>query len=467
MWPRLCIFFTAVALISPAANCQSIHDVVDDGAWCWFADPRAIVVGDHLLLGWVNSKGDIMISDQIRGQEAKESVLHKALQKDDHANPALLELPSGRVMVFYSKHTGPKMYMRETVIAGDFTNWTQERTLDLNSTNYVRKSGDLTAYTYPNPVYLKDEKLIAMTWRGMNWKPTISFSKDEGKTWSEGQILLSEKAERSANRPYVKVVSDGKSRMHFIATDGHPRNEAKNSVYHFYYEKGAFFRMDGTQIATLKSLPIRPEDCDVVYDGVAENVRSWVWDVALDRNGFPVATYTRLPKENSHEYRYASWNGHRWVDRKIVDAGGWFPETQKGKKENEPHYSGGVVLDHENPSNVYLSRPIEGIFQIERWITPDRGGSWNSQILTSGDHNSVRPVVARGLWTGGTVVFWMNNRPYIHYQNYNSRIQSIVFRSNQNEPVIDQLAASKVESGTPCCQINFDLLFGIDRCRRH
>ena len=97
-----------------------------------------------------------------------------------------------------------------------------------------------SGYCYPNPVYLSDEKAIIMTWRGMNWKPTFSISRDMGKTWSKGQILLSEEAERPSNRPYVKVATDGKGRMHFIATDGHPRNEPTNSVYHFYYEKGGF-----------------------------------------------------------------------------------------------------------------------------------------------------------------------------------------------------------------------------------
>ena len=420
------LLVVALAFAASWVGPQDVRNVVEDGAWCWFADPRAIVVGDHLLSGWVSSTGDIAVSARAPGQEAVVSVLHPALEKDDHANPALLALPDGRVMAFYSRHTGRAMFLRETLRPGQFEEWTPERTLELNDPDYQPPSGGRAAYTYPNPVYLADEGTIVMTWRGMNWKPTISFSSDLGRTWTPGRILLSEQVGRASNRPYVKVATDGAGRMHFIATDGHPRNEPTNSVYHFYYEAGAFYRMDGTQIATLDTLPVRPEDADVVYDGEAEGVRAWVWDLALDEEGAPVAVYAKLPREDSHEYRYARWNGSGWVDRKIVDAGGWFPETPEGEPEPEPHYSGGVVLDHDAPSSVFLSRPIDGTFQIEHWTTPDGGDSWSSRRLTDGAENSVRPVVARGRWSGGAAVLWMDNRTYVHYLNYDSKIQSVV-----------------------------------------
>jgi len=424
------LLFVALAFATPSAGSQAgsqaILDVTEDGAWCWFADPRAIVVGDHLLSGWVSSKGDIVVSDRVPGEEAAVNVLHAALDKDDHANPALLGLPDGRVMAFYTRHTGHEMLLRETLRPGQFDEWTPERSLELNDPAYQGPSGDRTTYTYPNPVYLADEGTIALTWRGMNWKPTVSFSRDLGATWTTGRVLLSEEAGRASNRPYVKVATDGRGRMHFIATDGHPRNEPTNSVYHFYYERGAFYRMDGTQIATIDTLPVRPKDCDVVYDGKAEGIRAWVWDLALDEEGAPVAVYTRLPQEDSHEYRYARWNGRRWLDHKIVEAGGWFPETPEGETEPEPHYSGGVVLDHDAPSSVYLSRPINGTFQIERWTTRDGGDSWSSRRLTDTAENSVRPVVARGRWSGGAVVLWMDNRKYVHYLDFDSKIRSLV-----------------------------------------
>lgn len=435
---------TTFLLLTSQAFAQSGQRIADDGAWCWFADPRAIVVGEELVCGWVDSSGNIDISNQAPGQLPHVSRLHAALHKDDHSNPALLALPDGRVMAFYSRHSGEQMLMRETLVPGKFEEWSEERTLQLNDAEAAQKQGDLTTYTYPNPVYLAKDHTIAMTWRGMNWKPTISFSKDLGKTWSTGKILLSEEGGRAHNRPYVKVVSDGQNRMHFLFTDGHPRNEATNSVYHFYLESDAFFRMDGTQIATLETLPVRPADCDVIYDGKAEQVRAWVWDLALDESGFPVATYTRLPQEDMHTYRYARWNGKRWIDRHITAAGGWFPQTPEGKSEREPHYSGGAVLDPQNPNHVVLSRPINGVFQIEHWITQDHGDHWSARQLTHNNEDSVRPFVARGFVEGQSKALWMNNKMYRHYQDFQTQIESAALTTELYSAALSTEAIQRV-----------------------
>ena len=42
----------------------------------------------------------------------------------------------------------------------------------------------------------------------------------------------------------------------------------------------------------------------------------------------------------------------------------------------ERYYSGGVVLDHSNPSIVYLSRQVHGHYEIEKWTTPNEGYTW-------------------------------------------------------------------------------------------
>ena len=33
--------------------------LTDDGAWCWFSDPRAIAVDNMIYTGWVKSNGTI------------------------------------------------------------------------------------------------------------------------------------------------------------------------------------------------------------------------------------------------------------------------------------------------------------------------------------------------------------------------------------------------------------------------
>ena len=116
------------------------------------------------------------------------------------------------------------------------------------------------------------------------------------------------------------------------------------------------------------------------------------------------------------------WTGERWETHEITAAGKWFPQTPPGAVEREPYYSGGVVLDHADPSVVYLSRETGGVFEIEEWMTADRGRTWRSSPVTAGSaKNNVRPVAVRGLPPGRREVLWMNG-DYIGYRDYRTRL---------------------------------------------
>jgi hypothetical protein len=83
-----------------------------------------------------------------------------------------------------------------------------------------------------------------------------------------------------------------------------------------------------------------------------------------------------------------------------------------------------VVLDHEDPSVVYLSRPVDDVFEIERWTTRDNGATWESVPVTTGSaHDNVRPFVLRGHGGGAPAVFWMENRHYRHYLDFETAIR--------------------------------------------
>jgi hypothetical protein len=222
----------------------------------------------------------------------------------------------------------------------------------------------------------------------------------------------------------VKIASNGRDAIHFAFTDGHPRNEPQNSVYYVRYRNGEFTRADGSPIGTLADLSLAHQRVDRVYDGRLTGVRAWVWDVAADERGNPVIVYTRLPEESDHRYHYARWTGEEWFDTEITAAGGWFPQTPAGETEPEPHYSGGIVLDHEDPSVVYLSRPVQGAFEIERWWTRDGGSNWRSRAITAGSANdNVRPFVIRGHSGSSPTLLWMENRFYRHCLDYDSAIR--------------------------------------------
>jgi len=347
-------------------------------------------------------------------------VLKEEWDADDHNVGSFIVLPDNRLMVFYARHNKPGLFCRTASRPEDIHRWNDEVTV----------SGS-PRITYNHPVYLKKEKTFYVFWRGPTWKPTFSTSRD-GVNWGEPRILIrSRRWFRPAYvRPYVKVATDGESSIHFAFTDGHPKNEWRNSLYYLRYEGGRFFRADGVPVGRMDTLPVRHDQSDVVYNARATGVRAWVWDIALDDRGFPVIAYVRFPSQEDHRYHYARWTGADWLDTEVVAGGTGFPEIPPGKKDTQQHYSGGIALDPENPSVLFVSRQVNGAFEIEKWETPDRGKSWQSVSLTRDSrHLNVRPLVPRG-HPGGTHVLWMFGR-YERYTDYRTGVR--MFRDAEQE----------------------------------
>lgn len=400
-----------------------------NGAWCWFSDPRAIYFkGQHsrTYAGWVDSSGSIIVGfydHDLKRTETK--VLHKNLEKDDHDNPSLFIDRQGKLMVFYSKHaTTEPIYMLKAKNAENISEWEPAVTLNLNDP--VAYPGLSNTYTYTNICQLANEKdKLFLFWRGADFKPNFSVSYDIGKTWTPGKILILPGRIYKDRRPYLKVASNNKDVIHFAFTDGHPNVEPTNSIYYAKYRGNALYKANGEKIASWSDLPIQPNLADMVYDATKTNEKAWVWDVAENKGGEPVIVYSRFPNDSSHVYYYSVWNNNQWNNYRLVDSGPWFPQTPEGKKEREPNYSGGIVLDHNDPSIVYLSRLKNRKFEIEKWTTPNRGKDWSVEELTSdSENNNVRPFVIRDYSAQNPLkVLWMNVAKYIHYTDYQTSIK--------------------------------------------
>lgn len=390
-----------------------------DGAWCWFQDPRAVyVAGKHqrTYATWMTRAGKLQIGAYDHGTGTVQTfTLKDPWDRNDHNTASILVLPDRRLMVFYTRHSGIGIFCRSTARPEDIRQWEDEITVANNPRT-----------TYSHPVFLSDEDRIYVFWRGQSWKPTYAWSADDGKTWTEPQILIQEKGRETVSiRPYLKVASDGKSTIHFTFTDGHPRSEPENSVYYLKYQDGVFFKADGTRVGTIENLPIQHRQSDIVYDGKSTKVRAWIWDIALDQEGRPVIAYTRLPRETDHRYHYARWNGETWLDTEITPAGPWFPQTPPGKTEIETHYSGGMAIDPSDPSVVYVSRPVNTMFEIEKWTTADQGVHWSATTITrNSKYLNVRPVVPRGYTGEKDHVLWMHG-DYIHYTFFWTEIRML------------------------------------------
>lgn len=406
----------ALAALLTATPCGAEERVMSgDGAWCWFQDPRAVFVkGEHsrTYAQWVTHDGRLQIGAYDHDlDETEVFTIKEDWGRNDHNVGSILVLPDNRLMIFYAQHNGRGLYTRTSSRPESIHQWEDEIA--------ISTAGRIT---YNHPVYLREEDRFFVFWRARDWNPAFSTSSD-GITWSEPQTLV----RRSGARHYLKVVDDGASAIHLAFTDGHPRDEPRNSLYYLRYQDGAFHKADGELVGSMDRLPLTPEQADRVYDGSSDG-RAWVWDIALDEDRHPVIAYTRLPAETDHRYGYARWTGVEWLDVQMTEGGAWFPQTVEGQVEREPHYSGGVALDHANPSIVYLSRPVNGQFEIERWTTQDKGRTWRSAAITrNSTAMNVRPVVPRGHAGPMSSVLWMQGS-YEHYTRYRTSIRQQTIR---------------------------------------
>jgi rhamnogalacturonyl hydrolase YesR len=358
----------------------------------------------------------VAFKDHQTGTEG-EKMIYSKLQMDDHVNPSLVMLPDGRLMLFFTRHGGT-LYFTTSARAEEISEFADVDSLDL---------GKMLCYT--NPVLLRNENnRIYLFFRGgYDWKPSFVTSDDYGKTWSAPRTFVSKKVNNIYNRPYTKIVSDGRSAIHFAFTDGHPRDENFNSIYYLKYEEGSFYDAAGNKMGDMESLPVEQEKVPRVYDGEAFNQRAWIWDIALDSDMKPVIVYSTMPEETQHFYNWGRWTGTEWKNKRICNAGSAFPRfyRQKQDRDPEPHYSGGIVLDHTDPYKVYLSRPVNDRYEIEEWSTVDGGDSFSGRAVTSKSlKDNVRPVVVRNSPASlSPRVMWMHINHYEHYTNYSAAIK--------------------------------------------
>ncbi len=418
--------FLCISVELFAQNTSDSGYLTTDGAWCWFSDPRAIYTDRRVITGWVKSNGTIEAAlFDISNQSIQTSDLYFRLEKDDHNNPAFVKTSEGNVLAMYTRHSLKDLFINELYSAGNDFSIRGPQLIHPISKKELEKFPRETI-TYANPFLLEEEEdRIYCFGRWTGFKPNMMWSDDHGRTWTKSRVFITNYPFDPGNRPYVKYYSDGKSRIHFVFTDGHPRIEPTNSVYHAYYEKGKFYKTDGSLIRDIENIPFEPGDASTIYRSNEEEGRSWIADIGQDDKGNPVVLYTKSPEETDHRYWYARFDGSKWLNYEICKSGKWFPQTQPGQTEREPHYFGGLTIHPDNAKVVYLSRQVKGIFEIERWETPDFGKTWKHESVTeNSEFDNVRPFIPRGLNANDPeVVLWMENQKYIHYTDFRSSIK--------------------------------------------
>lgn len=416
----LALIVVAMTVLARPAEAAPQLRSLGGGGWSWFGDPRGVHhrgAYNRTYIGWIDREGTIKVASYDHGTGVRTTAaLRWRLEVDDHDNPSLHLLPDGRLMVFYSRHAGGKMFYRVSVRPEDITSWRRERTVPTNTPGP-------NGYTYPNLVQLRAERnRLWLFWRGGNYQPTFSTSADGGDTWTTARTLV----KYADNRPYIKFASNKRDTIHFAFTQGHP-NTSQTKIYHAFYKRRAFYRADGTKIKRMSQLPLSPSETARI-DTTAS--KDWIHDIALDNAGRPVIVYATFRSARKHSYWYARWTGTRWLRVPLTSAG---PPIANRR---ETWYSGGITLDHDNPSVVYLSRKVNGMHEVETWWTPDRGRTWSRQAVTSGSRTeNVRPISPRGLlaFDDDMSVVWMRGN-YKHWVDYRTDITTVLMNGGNVPP---------------------------------
>lgn len=374
----------------------------------------------------MNQSGDIVAGYyDCDNNSISYDTIRQKFEVDDHDNPSLFIDQKGRLSLYYCGHAHRSpIHTIQSKAPEDISEWATEKSLDLNDTITYKEYRN--SYTYTNIFQLSDENnRLYLFWRGMDFKPNFSISDDGGISWTPGKILILPKRLYRDRRPYMKTDTDGKEKIHFAFTDGHPRDEPTNSIYYMYYRKDSLYKANGENIGRLADAPFEPGQTDMVYNAGLTNEKAWIWDVADGKDGNPVIVYSRFPDDTNHCYYYARWNGTSWDNHFMINSGRWFPQTPHGRNEPEPNYSGGIALDHEDPSIVYLSVSRNSVFEIEKWTTADKGLSWSVEAITCNSKNdNVRPFAIRNATENEKIqVIWMNVERYVHYTDYSTSLR--------------------------------------------
>ena len=411
--------------------------VAEEGAWCWFADPRAIHYENAdgsinaTYIGYIDVHGNVKATQYDWNNKRKTDVLIRSFfQPDDHNNPTFIVLPDERVMIFYTRHTDePKIWYRISKKPGDITSLGEEK--------YLATANNTT---YPSPYILSDDPThIYLCWRGINWHPTLArLTMPDANDNCRFDFGPKQIVQSTGSRPYAKYHSNGKDKIYVSYTTGHPDNEMPDWLYFNYIDinkgKGPILRdMKGKQLSVISEGVFRVNKSNeyaqsypaTIVDNTADT-RNWVWQTVIDKDGNPVIAYPHIDNaKTDHTYWYARWTGTEWRRTKVANGGHAF---HKNWNSTERCYSGGMAIDPENINDLYLSIPTKdgaydknGVYEIWKYTINDQGKvSGQKQITTDSKKNNIRPYAIPGsknspmrmAWMNGDYYYWMVNQGY-------------------------------------------------------
>ena len=249
-------------------------------------------------------------------QAAQDADLPRASGVDDHNNPSLVFRRDGHIVVFFSPHSGrhlprdqiSRMRYRTSLHPYSIAEFGKVHTVDTNV------PGGL-GYTYPNPIQQRDK--LWLFWRGGNWNPTFSYTRNRRDDWVPARELVYSATSSDRTRSTAATAATASTASSPTPT----RARGRTSLHYARYQNSALYAASGRRLGTFASLPLHTSKLDHIYRYSDRGGRAWPHDIALDREGRPHVVYTRRLGGTRDTFYYAYFNGTRWVSRKIVEAG--------------------------------------------------------------------------------------------------------------------------------------------------
>lgn len=418
-------FSQAIPSVATPRRVALTTRLVGRGAWSYFGDPRAVTYGPWIYTGWITSKGNVRVSRFKPGTtDPPQTVTLGKTGADDHNNPSLMVTAKGRIVAFFSPHSGrflPKdgpgqMYYRFTVKPGAINDWTPAKKLAVNA------PGEL-GYTYPNPISLTEDKTF-LAWRGGCWKPTFAIR--EGTTWGNAREIVQGP---NGQRPYAKYAGGrpGSGVVHMCYTESHPR-QSQTGVHCLEYKDRRFSKANGERVAGLAELPIPAANGDPVYRYDPKYGKAWVMDVADDGEGRPVVIFTTGYYRNAQRFMYGRWTGSAWQVSEIAPA---FSDAYQ-RHSAGMFETGGMALDPRDPYTVYLGRVIDRRAKVEKWQSLDRGLTWQRvQRISPTAANCFRPTAVD---LKGTTTVLMVCGDLKYWTTFNTTIRAVTLGPEGSTP---------------------------------
>ncbi len=420
---------------STLARIQPEHEaklIMPNATWTWYNDERAIIHDDKLHVGGVDDQGNVRTYSYTMNPwgawflQGEPTTLSTWKDKDDHDNPSFT-VHDGNIVAAYSTH-GHKGFWNYRIGKLGKT-----ATGEWSGPEQTFKTGAGSTYANLNKLPAESDRIYNF-YRAIGYNPNIAWSDDGGNTWEGGFEYL-----RSGDgkvRPYCKYSNNGDDRINILYTDGHPRGESTNNVYHIYYENGAFYRSNGEKIRSLKKIakgnPILPSEGTLIYDGSSLG-RGWTHDLEEAEDGSLTAAFITSPDgSEGSDLRYwvATWDpkAKAWSEREVAYAGDYLYSKER-------HYAGGITVDPEDTKTVYISSNVKpdtgapnetGRYQIFKGRIDNSGEvtAWE-QLTFDPDQDNLRPFVPRD-HQSETSVLWLRGH-YYTYMNYYTDVYGIGF----------------------------------------